>query len=181
LIRLWDATSYQLLHVLVDHKDLVRLVAYSPDGKILASGSDDGIIRTWESRSGRELRIMKGGERRERTRRLEFSPDGKRLILAHQDGLARVWDEESGKMITSPAGHDNDWIESVSFNPDGSRIVTSARDKTIRLWDPNTGDQLLVLRQKNSDPLGARFTPDGSDILSWGFREPEFGRIWVTR
>src|SRR5262249_18572458 len=112
-------------HALAGHKVYVHAVSFRPDGKRLATLGAEGMIRVWDTGSGRELRAMASspapgvvadGEHRG----LHWSPDGRRLASAVGDGLVRIWDPETGQE-TARIAHKS---QSVAWSPDGTRIAS---------------------------------------------------------
>ena len=140
------------------HVDDVTAVAWSPDGKRIAAGSDDGV---WvlDAVTGEELFSLECGRG---VGLVAWSPDGSRIAAA-SDGDVRVWDAVTGENVLS-LKHDHR-VESVAWSPDGSRIVTSSTFDDIRVWDAATGKELLSL----GCGRGARsvaWSPDGSRIVT---------------
>ena len=140
------------------HVDDVTAVAWSPDGKRIAAGSDDGV---WvlDAVTGEELFSLECGRG---VGLVAWSPDGSRIATA-SDGDVRVWDAVTGENVLS-LKHDHR-VESVAWSPDGSRIVTSSTFDDIRVWDSVTGKELLSL----GCGRGARsvaWSPDGSRIVT---------------
>ncbi|MCP4104854.1 MAG: WD40 repeat domain-containing protein [Desulfobacteraceae bacterium] len=123
----------------------VNAVAFSPDGKTLASGADDNTVRLWDVASGKEIRRLEG--HRKRVVSVAFSPDGKTLASGAGNFLGSdktVWDVASGKEIRSLAGHTKP-VQSVAFSPDGKTLASGSgylfgsSDNTVRLWDIASG------------------------------------------
>lgn len=126
---IWDASTGELL-VEVGNVGRVTGVAFSPDGRLLASSADDGIARTSDARTGRFLLKVRHGSR---ATAVAFSPDSRLLATSSDDGSARIWDASTGQQQCC-LPHD-DYVGQVAFSPDGKYLATSSRDGTIRIWD----------------------------------------------
>ena len=134
--RLWDPEAGpRILREPTAYGDAIPLagvwaVAFSPDGKTLLTGSEDGVARLWDAESSRPLGQPMRHERS--VTALAFSRDGKRLVTGSHDGTARLWDAETGQAIGLPMCHAES-VSAVAFSPDGKRFLT-ASGKTVRLW-----------------------------------------------
>jgi WD40 repeat protein len=110
-------------------------VAFSPDGKTLASAGADGTVRLWDVGTRRALDQPLEGHNGV-AYGVAFSPDGKTLASAGADGTARLWDVGTRSALGQPLeGHDGD-VTSVAFSPDGKTLASAGDDGTVRLWDP---------------------------------------------
>jgi WD40 repeat protein len=110
----------------------VRSVAFSPDGKTLASGDTLNTVKLWDVTSGQCLATLRGHKRLVRV--VAFSPDGKTLASASYDGTIRLWDVASRQLLALFKGH-QDSVYALSFSPDGKTFASASGDRTFKLWD----------------------------------------------
>jgi WD40 repeat protein len=111
-------------------------VAFSPDGKILASGSNDYTIGLWDVTSRQPLGEPLQGHS-DAVIIVAFSPDGKILASGSSDKTIRLWDVDSRQPLGEPLQGHSDHVESVAFSSDGKTLASGSSDNTIRLWDVN--------------------------------------------
>ncbi|MBI5757629.1 MAG: protein kinase, partial [Planctomycetales bacterium] len=121
-----------LLDIKVTRESFALSVAFSADGKRLASASHDGTVKVWDAMSGQEALTLKGHT--DWVNSVAFSADGKRLASASRDGTVKVWDATSGQETLTLKGHTN-WVNSVAFSADGKRLASASRDQTVKVWD----------------------------------------------
>ncbi|MEZ4767870.1 MAG: AAA family ATPase [Caldilineales bacterium] len=131
-------------------------VAFSPDGKQLATGGPDSSAIVRDVASGETMLSFTGHSGDRHGVGVGYSPDGRKLVTASADGTAAVWDASDGTELLRLRGHIANIYE-AQFSPDGQRIATSSADGTVRLWDAATGENLLVIRQPNA--AGIAFDP----------------------
>jgi WD40 repeat protein/predicted Ser/Thr protein kinase len=162
-VRIWDAISGQELLTLKGHTSGVRGVAYSPDGRRLASAGADHTVRIWDATSGQQLLALKG--HKGGVLDLTYSPDGRRLALAGTEKTVSIRDVATGQELLSLKGHTN-WVHGVAYSPDGRRLASAGQDGTVRLWDAGTGRQLLTLKRHPGGVFGVAFSPDGRRLAS---------------
>ena len=151
------------LRTLTGHIGIIHSVAFSPDGKRIASGSEDRTIKVWDTESGVELATLKGHTREVWS--VAFSPDGKRIASASLDNTIKLWNAESGAELATLKGHARE-VWSVAFSPDGKRIASGSEDRTIKVWDAESGAELVTLKGHADLVLSVAFSPDGKRIAS---------------
>jgi eukaryotic-like serine/threonine-protein kinase len=143
IVKLWDAK--RLDKERLDEKKEARLtlrarvagpglsVAFSPDGRRLATGGEENTVKIWDVRNGQPLRTLKGhnGD----VYSVAFSPeDGRWVASAGEDSAVKIWESHTGKLVRSFRGHTG-VVSSVAFSPDGRRLVSGSRDHTVKVWD----------------------------------------------
>jgi WD40 repeat protein len=152
-----------LTNTLTGHSGLVRSVAFSPDGHLLASGSFDGTIKLWDPNSGKTLQTLTGHSGNVRS--VIFSPDGQVLASGGDDGSIKLWDVQSGELLQTLPGHALG-VSSVAFSPDGQLLASGSFDGTVKVWDPQSGKLLQTLTGHSADVGAIAFSPDGRSLAS---------------
>ncbi|NIM12875.1 MAG: hypothetical protein GTO45_12180, partial [Candidatus Aminicenantes bacterium] len=145
------------------HSLAVTSVAFSPDGKTLASGSRDKTIRLWDIRTQKETATLKGHS--DEVYSVAFGPDGKTLASGSKDITIRLWDIRTQKVTATLTGHSQN-VTSVAFSPDGKTLASGSKDKTIRLWDIRTQKETAVLKGHSRGVTSVAFSPDGKTLAS---------------
>jgi WD40 repeat protein len=177
-INLWEVASGSEVRSLTGHTNGVNSVAFSPDGRLLASGSLDRTIKLWEVASGSEVRSLYG--QADWVRSVAFSPDGKLLASGSCgkrrgfgyciQGEIKLWDVASGREVRTLSGH-TDWVWSVAFSPDGRLLASGSWDTTIKLWEVASGSEVRSLTGHPGFGVNSvAFSPNGRLLASGSCR-----------
>lgn len=144
------------------HDDLVRDVAFSPDGRLLATGSDDRTARLWQLATGTEHARLTHDDG---VRAVAFRPDGCLFATAGKDHTARLWDPE-GRVELSRIEHDG-VVRALAFSPDGALLATASDDGTAVVWDVEAGEEYGRVTH-NAAVWTVAFSPAGTLLATGG-------------
>ena len=166
-VKIWDASTYQNLLTLPADPDVFGYtVAYSPNGKLLATALSTKVV-VWDAFSGKELFSLDGnvsGAPNNEMVYVSFSPDNKHLAVANMDGVPKVWDVATRTEVFSLVGHKQP-CDGIAYSPDGKLLATSDDAGIIKVWDSSTGEELLSLTQ-SGNVHSVAFSPDGKQLAS---------------
>jgi len=166
-----------LVMTLSGHTSPVSSVAFSPDGRRIASGSSDETIKVWDAKTGRVIRTL-SAHTESWVDSVAFSPDGQRIVSGSVDETIKVWDAETGQLVRTLSGHSNG-VNSVAFSPDGRQIASGSDDKTVKIWNAKTGGLVRGLRGHTKGVYSVAFSPDGRRIASGS--DDETIKIWNAK
>lgn len=154
-----------------DHIKNLKTICYSPDGKVLASCDNTGVIKLWNLTTGKPYKILIGHIGA--VNYLTFSPDGKLLASGGNDNTVKLWDTISGQLIKTLIGHSK-YINSISFSPD-CKIIVSASLDNVSIWDATSGQLTKTFELdelKNEEWFAtAGFSPDNKIIALTYYEE----------
>ena len=154
----------------------VSCVAFSPDGEVLASSSDDHTIMLWDSKTLRDLRTLKGHIAPVNS--AFFSPDGQIVASASDDRTIKLWDTKTGKELETLRGH-CDKVNCAIFSPDGRFVVSGSDDKTIKIWATLTAETPRTLEGHEEGVTCLAFSGGDHQLLVSGSEDTTV-RLWST-
>ena len=147
-------------------EDSASGVAFSPDGSLLASSSDDGTIRLWDPTAGREARdALEGGS--DGWEAVAYSPKGSTVAGAGDDGRIELWDPTSGATLRTLPGHDGQ-VLAVTFSGDGARLASAGDDGQVKIWDPASGREVRTFTVDDELVRAVALDADGSTVVAGG-------------
>lgn len=159
-IVIWDITNGTQISTLSGHKGDVDCIAFSPDGRFLASGGVDGFVRLWDLTSGNEIRKFKGHNHYVKS--LSFSPDGRILASGSFDTTVRLWDVERGEELNTLIAPISG-VTTVRFSPDGKTLAAGGIGKYFVLWKTDNFDEFQLI--ESGYPSYITYSPDGKMIV----------------
>nr|WP_202895591.1 NACHT domain-containing protein [Iningainema tapete] len=152
-------------------------VAFSPDGKLFATGDANCEISLWQVADNTQILRLQGHS--DWVRSVVFSPDGKTIASASYDYTVKIWDIRTGKCLKTLHGHTSR-VNSVAISPDGKTLASGSTDYTVKLWDSNTGQCLKTLQGHTKGVNSVAISPDGTILVSCSSRNQTI-RLWDMR
>jgi WD40 repeat protein len=164
-------------HVIQAHADLIYDIAFSPDGKTLATTGYDRLIKLWDASTGKEANVLK--DHSDTVYGLAFSPDGKYLASGSADRAVKIWEAATGKRLFTLSDA-TDWIYAVAWNPDGKHVTAAGVDKSVRVWEVTAEGVKLIHSVFAHEKAVVRlaYTTDGQTLYSIG--EDHVLKAWDT-
>jgi WD40 repeat protein/serine/threonine protein kinase len=148
------------LFTLRGHTGAVNSVAWSPDRRHLASGSDDHTVRIWDTVEAKPISVLRGHSLQVNS--VAWSPDGRYLASASNDETVRIWDWAAEEVVHTLTEHKQK-VHSVTWSPDGKQLASAGKGSTVRIWDSATGKESFSLSSKErTEPIcSVAWSPDG--------------------
>jgi serine/threonine protein kinase len=157
------------------HSQRVYCVAWSPDGRRIASGGADRTVQVWTAKAGRHIYTYPGHIAE--VYALAWSPDSRRIASASYDKTVRVWDALTGEHLYTYQGHTKG-VWAVAWSPDGARIASAGLDKTVQVWDAITGQHIYTYAGHDDTLRSVGWSPDSTRIVSAG--QDLWARVWYA-
>jgi WD40 repeat protein/serine/threonine protein kinase len=158
-VRLWDVRTGIELRTFEGHRSDLSSVAFSADGRRLASSGWDAKIKVWDVASGKELLTIH--RHSDNVTQVSFSPGGRFLVSAGFDGTVRLWQVSDGEEVRNFRGHTG-LVHCVTFSPDGERLASAGVDHQVKIWDVMTEQECRRLHFPHAHPYGLSFSADGN-------------------
>jgi WD40 repeat protein len=172
----------------------VQAIAFSGQGKLLVSGSEDKTLRLWDTDTGKCLNILQGHTNAILSVAaspqgnvfansniiwcVAYSPSGNLLASGSKDSSVKLWDMPTGECLKTLEGH-RSWVWCIAFSPDGTTLASGGNDQVVRLWDVATG-QLLNALEGHSDCIRSiAFSRDGKTLATSS--DDETIKLWDVR
>jgi WD40 repeat protein len=163
IVKLWHLKAKACVQILEGHTHSVFATTFSPDGTLIATGSDDRTIKIWSKSTGDCLHTLRGHT--DAIWSVSFSPNGKFLASGSCDQTIKMWNIQTDHCVRTLLGHGHSiWI--IVFSPDGFMLASGGRDATIKLWNLETGDCLQTFEGHELSIWTLAFSPDGKYLAS---------------
>jgi eukaryotic-like serine/threonine-protein kinase len=174
-IAIYDIKTGKLTKSIKGHGEPIEAMAFHPDGKKLATASNDGTAKVWNLGDGKELFTLKGHTGPVAS--IAYSADGKLIATGGDDKTVKLWNADDGKEIKTLKGPARR-VGTVAFTKDGKYLAGGSQDGTITIWEVATGKDIHVLKAEEG-VLAVAFSADGSKLASGGWEKVV--RIWDVK
>lgn len=169
-IKVWDMKTYKELYTIKDHTLKINVYGYTPDGKRIISGCQEGYLRQWDANTGQELAPFK--EHPHQVVDFSVNHSCEHIVSACADGILRIFNLENGNEIMPIKGH-NKGIKSCAYSPDSRRIVSASFD-ALKIWNAQTGEEYASTTE-HTGISSCIYNPEGTRIITFSINEI---KIW---
>lgn len=162
-VRLWNVATGEQLDLQFGHLKQAYSVRFSPDGKLLASGSDDCTVKIWDAETGECLHTLT--DHTKRVWSVRFSPDGNLLATCSGDGTIIIWSTATWTVVDVFTGYRN-WFFAVEFSPDSQMLAVGNVGHVVKIWHLATKQHLATLTGHTTWVSTLKFSPDGKLLIT---------------
>lgn len=173
IIKIWNLEDGSLLHTLSGHHRNIHHIAFSQNGKYMASASSDKTIMLWDAHTYKHLRTLCGHT--DEVNHVSFSNDGKYIASASDDKTIKVWNVETGNCEKTLSGH-NDGVKVVSFSPNNKLLVSASDGNTIKIWDVESKQSIQSFKSHKGKMMYVSFFSD--NLMISASQEDGLIRVW---
>jgi WD40 repeat protein/predicted Ser/Thr protein kinase len=163
-VNVFDATSGKLTASCKGPPSEFWSWAFSPDGKLVVTGRENGTVTIWNASTGSLLAICRGHA--SKVLGVSFSPDGTRLLSTSSDGTVRQWSVATGREVEPPYDRHSGDVTAAMYSPDGTWVASAGTDRTVRVWQATGRQDVAVLHGHTGPVAGVAFAPGGRRLAS---------------
>ena len=188
-IRLWDATTRELLPAFPRFRSWVSSVAFAPDGRTFVAGTADSCVTVWDLKTGKQAVALEQhtgsfagqGQLRGNTLSVAYSPDGRFVAGGDNEGLVMVWDVATGHVSRVFWTRDSTFAYSMAFSADSRTLAVAYDNGPVRLWDLEKEEEIraFALPPDTYSFISVAFSPDGKMLAIGNGKERESGEVLI--
>ena len=164
-VTIWDSTGH-LIQASADHQRTVTALAFSHDGRRLASGGEDGSVIVRDATTSRAMNISH--ITKAFVYALGFSPDDTQLAIAFGAGFVSLHDLRTGRKDRGLGSPGRLRVNALAYSPDGQSLASGTQHEGVQVWNPRTGDRIREIEDHEGEVLSVAYSPDGRYLASGG-------------